>query len=104
MKAGISRGSIPLPASAYCAAGAAEITAVLADDGMVAAFGAALAGADVDDAGGTGPQRQNVLGIVGNDAHVLHGDAVLVENPQQCEAVNDQLRRNGVLAHSAIPG
>ena len=54
---------------------------------MVAALGAALAGADVDDAGRAGPQRQEVLGVVGDDAHVLHRDAVLVESPEQGEAM-----------------
>ena len=93
-----------LPTPAHRPAGAAEIAAVLADDGMVAAFRAALAGADVDDAGGAGPQRQHVLGIVGDDAHILHDDAVLVENSEQGEAVDDQLRSNSVLAYSAIPG
>ena len=62
---------------------------MLADDGVVAAFGAAFAGADVDDAGRAGPQRQHVLGIVGDDAHVLHRDAVLVENTQQDEAADE---------------
>ena len=51
----MSWASIPLPTPPHRAAGAAEIAAVLADDGMVAAFRAALAGADVDDAGGAGP-------------------------------------------------
>ena len=95
---------MPLPTSPHRAASAAEIAAVLADDGMVAAFGAALAGADVDDAGGAGPQRQHVLGIVGDDAHVLHGDAVLVENPQQSEAVDDQHPRKSICEYTAIPG
>lgn len=71
------------------AANAAEVAAVLADDGVVAAFGAAFGGADLDDAGGTGPQRQHVLGIVGDDAYILHDDAVLVENSEQGEAVDD---------------
>ena len=78
-----------LPTPAHRPAGAAEIAAVLADDGMVA---------------GAGPQRQHVLGIVGDDAHILHDDAVLVENSEQGEAVDDQLRSNSVLAYSAIPG
>ena len=86
-----------LPTPAHRPAGAAEIAAVFADDGMVA-------GADIDDAGGAGPQRQHVLGIVGDDAHILHDDAVLVENSEQGEAVDDQLRSNSVLAYSAIPG
>ena len=108
MHAGVWRRAIPgipangsatkhLPASAHGAAGAAEIAAVLADDGVVSAFGAALAGANVDDANSAGPQRQHVLGIVGDDAHVLHGDAVLFENSEQGEAVDDQFRTRAVL-------
>ena len=73
---------------------------------MIAAFGAALAGADIDDAGRTGPERQDTPGIVGDDAHVHHEDAVLVENPQQGEAVDDQLcgavYRTRVFRHSGI--
>ena len=83
-------GMRSLPTPAHRAAGAAELAAVLADDGMVAAFRTALAGADFDDAGRTGPQRQDVPGIVGNDAYVLNGDAVLVENSERGEAVDDQ--------------
>lgn len=64
---------------------------------MVAAFEAALAGADVKDAGGTGPHRQHVHGIVGDDAHVHHGDAVFVENPQLGEAVDDKHPRNSIM-------
>ena len=86
------------------AANAAEVAAVLADDGVVAAFGAALAGADVDYADSAGPQRQDVPGIVGDDAHVHHVDAVLVENSEQGEEVDDQLRRNSLPTYSAIPG
>ena len=44
-----------LPIPAHRPASAAEIADVLADDGVVAAFGAAFAGADVDDAGCAGP-------------------------------------------------
>ena len=56
---------------------------------MVAAFRAALAGADVDDASGMGPQRQQ---------------AVFVENSQKKEAVDYQLFLMGVLPPQASFG
>ena len=46
------------------------------------------------------PQRQLVLVIVGEDAHVLHWDAVFVENTQKGEAVDDQHPR---IAYASNP-
>ena len=111
--AGVWRRAIPripangsatkrLPTPADRPAGAAEIAADLADDAMVSAFGAALAGTDFDDAGRAGPQRQHVLGIEGTMPMSSTGMPFSSRIPSRAKRwMISALGRYSVLAYSA---